>query len=72
MPLVFAPGEACQFDWSHEQVLLGGIGVKIKLAHFRLCHSRKSYLRAYSRETQEMVFDTHMHAFEFYGVCRIR
>jgi transposase len=67
VPLVFAPGEACQFDWSHEQVLLGGIGVKIKLAHFRLCHSRKPYLRAYPRESQEMVFDAHRRAFEFFG-----
>jgi len=67
VPLVFAPGEACQFDWSHEQVVLGGIGVKIKLAHFRLCNSRKSYLRAYPRETQEMVFDAHSRAFEYYG-----
>ena len=39
-----------------EQVLLSGVNVKIKLAHFRLCHSRKPYLRAYPRETQEMVF----------------
>ncbi|MCH7881611.1 MAG: IS21 family transposase [Proteobacteria bacterium] len=67
VPLFFAPGEACQFDWSHEQVVLGGIGVKIKLAHFRLCNSRKSYLRAYPRETQEMVFDAHSRAFEYYG-----
>ena len=67
VPLVFAPGEACQFDWSHEQVLLSGVNVKIKLAHFRLCHSRKPYLRAYPRETQEMVFDAHVRAFEFYG-----
>ena len=67
VPLVFAPGEACQFDWSHEQVLLSGVNVKIKLAHFRLCHSRKPYLRAYPRETQEMVLDAHVRAFEFYG-----
>jgi len=66
VPLVFAPGEACQFDWSHEQVILGGCNVTIKLAHFRLCHSRKSCLRAYPRETQEMVFDAHVRAFEFY------
>ncbi len=66
IPLIFAPGEACQFDWSHEQIILGGCNVKIKLAHFRLCHSRKSYLRAYSRETQEMVFDAHIRAFEFF------
>jgi transcriptional regulator with XRE-family HTH domain len=26
VPLVFAPGEACQFDWSHEHVILSGNG----------------------------------------------
>jgi transposase len=66
VPLVFEPGEACQFDWSHEQVILGGFGVKIKLAHFRLCHSRKPFLRAYPRETQEMVFNAHIRAFEYF------
>ena len=71
VPLQFAPGESCQFDWSHEQVMLAGCHVKIKVAHFRLCHSRKSYLRAYPRETQEMVFDAHIRAFEFFnGVPR--
>ncbi|MCP4064134.1 MAG: IS21 family transposase [Gammaproteobacteria bacterium] len=67
VPLVFAPGEACQFDWSHEQVILGGFAVKIKLAHFRLCHSRKPFIRAYPRETQEMVFDAHIRALEYFG-----
>src|ERR1700752_5520149 len=27
VPLSFAPGEAYQFDWSHEVVLLGGVTV---------------------------------------------
>ena len=67
VPLSFASGEACQFDWSHEPAILGGINVRMKLAHFRLCHSRKSYLRAYPRETQERVFDAHVQAFAYYG-----
>ena len=25
VPLAFAPGEVCQFDWSHEHVALGGV-----------------------------------------------
>ena len=33
VPLAFAPGEVCQFDWSHEQVELGGVMQTIKLAH---------------------------------------
>ncbi len=36
----------------------------------RLAHSRMPFVRAYFRETQEMVFDAHDQAFAFYGgVC---
>ncbi|MET3299196.1 transposase [Bradyrhizobium diazoefficiens] len=54
VPLSFAPGEAYQFDWSHEVVLLSGTTVMVKAAHVRLCHSRMLFVRAYPRETQEM------------------
>ena len=40
VPLSFALGEAYQFDWSHEVVLINGTTVTIKVAHVRLCHSR--------------------------------
>ena len=70
VPLSFAPGEAYQFDWSHEIVLLGGTTVTVKVAHVRLCHSRMLFVRAYPRETQEMVFDAHDRAFAFFkGAC---
>lgn len=67
IPLVFPPGEAAQFDWSHEQVELGGAVQTIKLAHFRLAHSRQCFLVACPRETQEMVFAAHDRAFAFFG-----
>ena len=71
VPLSFAPGEAYQFDWSHEVVLINGVTVKIKVAHVRLCHSRMLFVRAYPRESQEMVFDAHDRAFAFFkGTCR--
>jgi transposase len=71
VPLSFAPGEAYQFDWSHEVVLLSGVTVTVKVAHVRLCHSRMLFVRAYPRETQEMVFDAHDRAFAFFkGACR--
>ncbi len=71
VPLTFAPGEAYQFDWSHEIVLLNGTTVTVKVAHLRLCHSRMFFVRAYPRETQEMVFDAHDRAFAFFkGTCR--
>src|SRR5258706_8970883 len=70
VPLTFAPGEAYQFDWSHEIVLLEGVTVTVKAAHVRLCHSRMLFVRVYPRETQEMVFDAHDRAFAlFKGTC---
>ena len=71
VPLSFAPGEAYQFDWSHEVVLLSGVTVIVKAAHVRLCHSRMLFVRVYPRETQEMVFDAHDRAFAlFKGACQ--
>jgi transposase len=70
VPLTFAPGEAYQFDWSHEIVVMGGVTTTLKLAHVRLCHSRMMFARAYPRGTQEMVFDAHDRAFAFFkGSC---
>jgi transposase len=70
VPLSFAPGEAYQFDWSHEIVVMNGATVTVKVAHVRLCHSRMMSARAYPRETQEMVFDAHERAFAFFrGAC---
>jgi len=70
VPLSFAPGEAYQFDWSHEIVVLNGVTATVKVAHVRLCHSRMLLVRAYPRETQEMVFDAHDRAFAmFKGTC---
>ena len=70
VPLTFAPGEAYQFDWSHEIVVLNGVTTTVKVAHMRLCHSRMLFVRAYPRETQEMVFDAHDKAFAFFkGAC---
>jgi transposase len=40
--------------------------VTVKVAHVRLCHSRMLFVRAYPRETQEMVFDAHNRAFAFF------
>jgi transposase len=70
VPLSFAPGEAYQFDWSHEIVVINGTTVTVKVAHLRLCHSRMLFVRAYPRETQEMVFDAHDRGFAFFkGAC---
>lgn len=71
VPLSFAPGEAFQFDWGYEPIELGGVNVKIKVAQFRLCHSRAPFCVAYPRESLEMVMDAHVQAFAFFGgACR--
>jgi transposase len=71
VPLLFAPGEAYQFDWSHECVVLDGVTTMAKVAQVRLCHSRMLFVRAYPREAQEMVFDAHEKAFQFFkGVAK--
>jgi transposase len=67
VPLAFPVGETCQFDWSHEYVVLGGVLQTVKVAHFRLAYSRKMFLMAYPRETQEMVLDAHIRAFAYFG-----
>ncbi|WP_419741049.1 hypothetical protein [Ruegeria sp.] len=37
IPLIFDPGEAYQFDWSVETVLMDGALTTVKVAHFKLC-----------------------------------
>jgi transposase len=67
VPLQFLAGDACQFDWSQEEVELGGVLQKIKVAHFRMPYSRQMFVVAYPKETQEMVLDAHVRAFDFFG-----
>ncbi len=67
VPLRFAPGEAFQFDWSEDYVVVGGRHTKLQIAQFKLCHSRAFYLRAYLAQTHEMLFDAHNHAFRVFG-----
>lgn len=67
VPLAFPAGETCQFDWSHEYVILNGVLQTIKVAHFRLAYSRRMFLAAYPRKPQEMVFDAHIRAFTCFG-----
>jgi transposase len=72
IPLLFRQGEAYQFDWSHEDVEIAGKPMRVKVAHVRLCASRAVSVRAYPRETQEMVFDAHARGFGFFGGVPLR
>ena len=66
VPLSFDPGEAYQFDWSHEYARLSGVTTRVKAAHMRLCYSRMQLVQIFPRESQEMVFEAHERAFRFF------
>jgi transposase len=67
VPLVFAPGEAFQFDWSEDWAVLGGKQTKLQVAHTKLSHSRAFTVRAYLLQTHEMLFDALTQAFRVLG-----
>lgn len=67
VPLIYAPGDAYQFDWSEDWAILDGVVIKLQVAHMRLCHSRMPFVRTYIRQTQEMLFDAHEKGFVFFG-----
>ena len=51
VPLSFDPGEAYQFDWSHEYARPSGVTTKVKAAHMRLCYSRMQLVQIFPRES---------------------
>jgi len=59
VPLSFAWGEAFQFDWSEEGLVIGGVWRKVQLAHMKLCASRAFWLVGYPSQGHEMLFDAH-------------
>ena len=67
VPLVFAAGEAFQFDWSEDWALIGGERTKLQVAHTKLSHSRVFIVRAYLLQTHEMLFDALAQAFRVLG-----
>lgn len=67
VPLQFSPGEAFQFDWSEETVMLAGTPTQLQIAHFKLSYSRVFLLRAYPTQAHEMLFDAHNMAFAVFG-----
>jgi len=67
VPLTFQLGEAFQFDWSTEHLLIGGIWRQLQVAHTKLCASRAFLLLAYPTQGQEMLFDAHTRAFRVLG-----
>jgi len=67
VPLKFAPGEAFQFDWSEETLMIGGQIRKVLAAHTKLCASKAFLVSAYPAQSHEMLFDAHTRAFRVFG-----
>ena len=67
VPLKFKLGEAFQFDWSEESLVIGGILRKVTAAHTKLCSSRAFFISAYPGQSHEMLFDAHNRAFAALG-----
>ena len=67
VPLSFELGEAFQFDWSEEGLVVGGIYYRLQVAHMKLCASRAFWLVAYPSQGHEMLFDAHTRSFAALG-----
>ncbi|WP_442777475.1 IS21 family transposase [Sphaerotilus montanus] len=67
VPLKFDLGEAFQFDWSEERLVIGGIWRKVIAAHLKLCASRAFVVLAYPTQSHEMLFDAHTQSFTALG-----
>lgn len=67
VPLTFELGEAFQFDWSEEGLVIGGIYRRIQVSHLKLCASRAFWLVAYPSQGHEMLFDAHTRSFTALG-----
>ncbi len=67
VPLKFALGEAFQFDWSEEGLVVGGIYRRMQVSHLKLCASRAFWLVAYPGQGHEMLFDAHTRSFTALG-----
>ena len=67
VPLTFELGEAFQFDWSDEALVICGLYRKLQVAHMKLCASRAFWLVAYPSQGHEMLFDAHTRSFAALG-----
>lgn len=67
VPLSFEFGEAFQFDWSEEGLVVGGIYYRLPVSHLKLCASRAFWLVAYPSQGHEMLFDAHTRSFAALG-----
>ena len=67
VPLQFELGEAIEFDWSDEGLVIGGIYYKLQAAHLKLCASRAFWLATYPSQGHAMLFNAHTRSFTALG-----
>ncbi len=67
VPMSFEFGEAFQFDWSEEGLVIGGVYHHMQVSHLKLCASRAFWLVAYPSQGHEMLFDAHTRSFAALG-----
>ena len=67
VPLKLELGEAFQFDWSEEGLVIGGIYRRMQVSHLKLCASRAFWVVAYPSQGHEMLFDAHTRSFAALG-----
>ena len=67
VPLKFELGEAFQFDWSEEGLVIGGIYRRMQVSHLKLCASHAFWVVAYPSQGHEMLFDAHTRSFAALG-----
>jgi transposase len=72
MPRVFVPcdpeaGYEGEVDWGTAMVILAGEKLRLKFFCMRSKYSGKHFVRYYPCERQQVFFDAHIHAFEFFG-----
>lgn len=67
VPLTHALGEAIQFDWSEEGLLIGGLFRRIQVSHMKLSASRAFGLVAYPSQGHEMLLDAHTRSYGALG-----
>ena len=67
VPLTFELGEAFQFDWSEDGLLVGGVYYRMQVSHMKLCASGAFWLVAYPSQGHEMLFDAHTRSFMALG-----
>jgi transposase len=67
IPLDPEVAREAEVDWGSAQVVMAGEQLPVKLFCMRSRYSGKPFVRAYPWERQEMFFDGHQRAFDYFG-----